>query len=179
MIDSGKMTTIARPYAAAAFEYAMAKKALPAWETFLQSAASITNDAALQEMFASPAVSKKALADLYCDVLKPQLDAHKTNFLLLLAANSLLSVLPEISNLFTRARVEAEKKITVTVTSAAPLDKKYEQKLIDALTKRLDREVDLHSEVDTNLLGGVIVRAGDIVIDGSIRGKLLRLNEFI
>ena len=179
MIDSGKMTTIARPYAAAAFEYAIAKKALPAWETFLQSAASITKDAALKELFAIPSVSKKALADLYCDMLKPQLDAHKTNFLQLLAANSRLSVLPEISDLFTRARIEAEKKITVTVTSASPLDEKYEQKLIDALTKRLDRQVDLHSEVDPHLLGGIIVRAGDIVIDGSIRGKLLRLNEFI
>ena len=179
MIDSGKMTTIARPYATAAFAVASAKKALPAWETFLQSAASITQDAAVQRLFSSPSGSQGALVDLYCDLLKPQLDTEKTNFLRLLAENSRLNTLPEIARLFGEARISAEKKITVMVTSAAVLDKTYEAKLVKALSIRLQREVELETAVDKNLLGGVVVRAGDIVIDGSIRGKLLRLNEFI
>ncbi|MES2217602.1 MAG: F0F1 ATP synthase subunit delta [Pseudomonadota bacterium] len=179
MIDSGKMTTIARPYAAASFEYAIAHQALPAWETFLQSAASITNDAAIKKLFASPNLQKQDLAELYCNLLQPQLDNEKKNFLRLLAENLRLEALPEIAKLFAEARAAAEKKITVTVTSAAPLDEKYQQTLIAALTKRLQREVELENEVDETLLGGVVVRAGDIVIDGSIRGKLLRLNEFI
>jgi F-type H+-transporting ATPase subunit delta len=179
MIDSSKLTTIARPYAAAAFEVASANKALAPWETFLQSAASIANDAAIQELFASPGLDKALLAELFCNLLQPQLDAEKTNFLRLLAENSRLNALPEMARLFGEARTLAEKKITVSVTSAVALDKNYEAKLVAALTKRLQRDVELHTEVDANLLGGVIVRAGDMVIDGSIRGKLLRLNEFI
>ena len=179
MIDSGKLTTIARPYANAAFEYALAKKSLPAWETFLQSAASLTRDASMKKMLASPQAVKKTLADLYCDLLKPQLDAERTNFLRLLAENSRLVALPEIAELFAVARAEAEKKLTVSVISAAKLTDDYKKKLIAALTKRLNREVELQCEVDEHLLGGVIVRAGDTVIDGSIRGKLSRLNEFI
>jgi F-type H+-transporting ATPase subunit delta len=179
MIDSGKLTTIARPYAAAAFEYALAKKALPAWEMLLQSAASITRDPSIKKLLVSPKAAKKALGDLYCDLLAPQLDTEKTNFVRLLAENSRLIALPEIAALFAIARAEAEKKLTVTVSSADELSDAYKQKLVGALTKRLDREVELQCDVDTNLLGGVIVRAGDTVIDGSIRGKLLRLNEFI
>jgi F-type H+-transporting ATPase subunit delta len=179
MIDSGKMMTIARPYAAAAFAVASAKKALPAWETFLQSAASITQDVSMQNLFLNPVGKQGSLVDLYLDLLKPQLDSERTNFLRVLAENFRLNVLPQIAQLFGEARTEAEKKITVTVTSATPLDKSYEAKLVKALTKRLEREVDLQTEVDESLLGGVVVRAGDIVIDGSIRGKLLRLNEFI
>jgi F-type H+-transporting ATPase subunit delta len=179
MIDSGKMTTIARPYATAAFAVASAKKALPAWETFLQSAASITQDAAIQRLFVAPGSNQGSLVDLYCDLLKPQLDTEKTNFLRVLAENSRLTTLPEIARLFGEARTAAEKKITVTVTSAAALDKTYEARLVKALTQRLQREVELETAVDESLLGGVVVRAGDVVIDGSIRGKLLRLNEFI
>jgi F-type H+-transporting ATPase subunit delta len=179
MIDSGKMMTIARPYAAAAFAVASAKKALPAWETFLQSAASITQDDSVRQLFLNPTGKQTGLVDLYLDLLKPQLDSEKTNFLRILAENSRLNVLPQIAQLYGEARTEAEKKITVTVTSAVELEKSYEAKLVKALTKRLEREVYLQTEVDKTLLGGVIVRAGDIVIDGSIRGKLLRLNEFI
>ena len=178
-MDSGKMTTLARPYVAAAFEYALAKKDLPAWEAMLDAAASVTRDEQVQTLLETPGLSSNALADFYFDLLKSNLDAEKTNFLRLLADNNRLAVLPDIALLFKEARAAQEKTLTVEVVSAAPLDDDYKQKLIAALTERFQRQVELQCEVDKNLLGGVLVRAGDTVIDGSIRGKLNRLNEFI
>ena len=173
------MTTIARPYATAVFEYALANNDLPAWETVLQSAAAITQDAAVADLLASPDMTVSQLSDLYCDLLGSRLDAPKKNFIRLLAENERLAILPDILHSFQASRAAQEKKIAVQVTSATELDAAYQQKLVQALTKRLQRQVELTCEIDPAILGGVIVRAGDMVIDGSIRGKLARLNEFI
>lgn len=179
MMTSGKLTTIARPYVAAAFECALAKNALPAWETLLKAAATITEDSAAHVILATPGITSKQLADFYCDILMPYLDAERTNFIRLLAENNRLTVLPDIYALFKEARAAQEQTIVVQVQSAVPLEEAYKQKLVKALTKRLQRQVELQCEIDPSLLGGVLVRAGDTVIDGSIRGKLNRLNEFI
>jgi F-type H+-transporting ATPase subunit delta len=179
MMNSGKMTTIARPYVAAAFECAEAKNALPAWETMLNNAAQLTADAKVQALLATPGMTTEALGDFYCDLLATSLDTERTNFIRLLAENKRLSVLPDIAQLFQEARASREKTMKVEVWSAIPLDEAYQQKLITALTRRLQRQVTLQCEIDPALLGGVLVRAGDLVIDGSIRGKLNRLNEFI
>ena len=173
------MTTIARPYATAVFEYALAEKDLQAWETLLQSATRITLNPSVAALLASPSVTTSQLIDLYCDLLASQLDAPKKNFIRLLAENERLSVLPDILTSFQASRAAQEKTVAVQVTSAVTLDDAYQQKLALALTKRLQRQVALQCKVDPALLGGVIVRAGDTVIDGSIRGKLARLNEFI
>jgi F-type H+-transporting ATPase subunit delta len=173
------MTTIARPYATAVFEYALAEKNLPAWETMLQSAANITLNTSVSELLSSPTMTPSQLADLYCDLLASQLDAPKKNFIRLLAENERLAILPDILKSFQVSRAAQEKTLVVQVTSAATLDDTYQQKLVKALTTRMQRQVELQCEVDPSLLGGVIVRAGDTVIDGSIRGKLARLNEFI
>jgi F-type H+-transporting ATPase subunit delta len=179
MMDSSKMTTLARPYAAAAFEFASEKKALPAWQAMLQAAANITQHPGVAKLLASPGTTEKQLADLYCDLLAAQLDTQRENFLRLLAENSRLPLLPEIASLFLEARAAVEKTVDVQVISAEPLNADYQQKLVQALTKRLQRQVELHCEVDPDLLGGAIIRAGDTVIDGSIRGKLTRMSEFI
>lgn len=178
-MDSGKLTTIARPYAAAAFEYALANNALPEWETLLQSAATITDNATVINLLNSPDATPKKLSDLYCGVLGKTLNAQQKNFIQLLAENERLAVMPAIAALFSQARAEHEKTLSVEVTSAATLSPAYQQKLVTALTKRLQRQVELQCSVDPALLGGVVIRAGDTVIDGSIRGKLTRLNEFL
>jgi F-type H+-transporting ATPase subunit delta len=172
-------TTIARPYAKAAFEYALAKHELPVWETMLQAAASLTDDKSIVRMLASPKVSQKELADLFCEILKPMLNAERKNFISLLAENKRLSALPAIKMAFEDLRAEYEKTLTVQVTSAIALDEPYQLKITQALTKRLQRKVSLECNVDPELLGGVIVHAGDLVLDGSVRGKLNRLIEFI
>jgi F-type H+-transporting ATPase subunit delta len=174
-----KLTTIARPYALAAFEYALANHDLASWEAMLQTAATVSEDKTMMQLFGSPEVTQKELADLFCDILVKTLDAEKKNFILLLAEYERLEVLPEIVELFVSYRADYERKITVQIISAISLTEAYQQKFIDSLTRRLKRKVSLECEVDESLLGGAMIRAGDMVIDGSIRGKLNRLIESI
>jgi len=174
---TGELTTIARPYANAAFEYALDKNDLSNWEVMLLSAATLVSQPKVNLLLSSPEVSSIQLAELFTDVLSKVLDTAKTNFLQLLAENKRLSVLPEIAALFKAYREDYEKIMNVQVTSAIELSESYQEKLIKKLTHRLKRRVTLECEVDPLLLGGAIVRAGDMVIDGSVRGKLNRLLE--
>jgi F-type H+-transporting ATPase subunit delta len=169
------MTTVARPYAAAAFEYALAKQDLPAWETMLQAAAQITQDASVVQLLLSPTVSKTELADFYCDILATQLDENRKNFIRLLAENGRLLILPEIAELVKKHKAAAEQTVVVQVSSAVPLDDAYQQKLMHSLAKRFQRQVSLQCKVDPTLIGGILIRADDTVIDGTVRGKLTRL----
>lgn len=177
MMTSGKLTTIARPYVAAAFEYALANKDVAAWEAMLDAAAVVSQDSSVAGLLASPTVTKAQLTDLYFDILNPLLDANKKNFIRLLADNNRLGILPDIAESFKASHAAQEKKLSVQVFSATPLNNAYQQKLAKALSVRLQRQVDMQCEIDPTLLGGVIVHAGDLVIDGSVRGKLTRLRE--
>lgn len=174
---SGKLTTLARPYASAAFEYALDKNALAEWDDMLKNAALIVEDPAVKALLTSPAVTSKQLMDLFTTVLAKVLDRQKKNFIGLLAANKRLPLLPDIAALFDSLKADYEKTLTVSVVSAVSLDEAYQQKLVKSLTKRLQRQVSLECEIDPSLLGGAVITAGDRVIDGSIRGKLNRLFE--
>lgn len=176
---TGKLTTLARPYAVAAFEYAVAHNVVSSWEAMLDAAAEVTRNAAVSRLLTNPALTTQQQADLYCSVLAKMLDAEQTNFIKLLAQNHRLTILPDAAALFKSYRAELDKTLTVDVTSAVALDDRYQQKLVQALTKRYQRQVKLECHVDAAILGGAIIRAGDNVIDGSIRGKLNRLVEFI
>jgi F-type H+-transporting ATPase subunit delta len=171
------MTTLARPYAVAAFETALDKDALASWAGMLNNAAQVIQDNQVVHLLGNPLITAKQLIDLICDVLNPILDTEKKNFLSILAENKRLPLLPDIAALFTMYCAEHEKSINVDVISAVRLDAVYQQKLVQSLTKRLQRNVSLNCTVDPELLGGVLVRAGDTVIDGSVRGKLNRLFE--
>ncbi len=173
----GDMTTIARPYAIAAFEYALQKNALSAWERMLHSAVLLVKEKMIGTLLSSPSVDKTKIANLFCDVLSAVLDTEKRNFILLLAENNRLPILPDIAQLFANYRAEYEKSMTVQVTSAIALDEQYQHKLAASLTKRLKKQVSLQCAIDATLLGGIVIRAGDVVIDGSVRGKLNRLYE--
>ncbi len=170
-------TTLARPYAAAAFSVALQKKALAAWDDMLQSAALWAEDKRVCLLLSDPAVTKQKLADFSCSVLSSVLDTEKRNFIRLLAEKNRLPILPDIAKLFTAYRAEEEKTVTVQVISTVMLDEPYKQKLAAALAKRWQKQVSLQCTIDPSLLGGIIVKAGDDVIDGSIRGKLNRLYE--
>jgi F-type H+-transporting ATPase subunit delta len=173
----GNTTTIARPYATAAFDYALQKNELPAWENFLHSAAYVAEDNTVRLLLSSPDITRKKIADFFCEVLSALLDTEKQNFIYLLAENNRLAVLRGIADLFANYRAEQEKRMTVQVVSAITLDENYQQKLAATLTKKLQREVSLQCTIDPTLLGGVIVKAGDKVMDGSVRSKLNRLYE--
>lgn len=176
MITS-ELTTIARPYARAAFEYALANNELPAWEGMLRSAAAMVEQKTIVRALSSPDITNKELADLFCEVLAKVLDQERKNFIRILAENKRLPVLPDIVALFAQYRAEYDKAITVDLISANALDEQFKDKFIKKLTKRLQRKVSLQCEVDPALIGGAMVRAGDMVIDGSVRGKLNRLLE--
>jgi F-type H+-transporting ATPase subunit delta len=176
---NGKMITIARPYAAAAFEYALANKDIVAWEAMLQSAVLVAQTPAVMQLLASPKLTSVQLADFFCDIMASQLNDERRNFMRLLAENHRLAALPDITELFRAYRAAQEKTITVNVVSATALTDVYQTKLIQALAKRLQRQVELQCEVDPLVLGGAIIRAGDTVIDGSVRGKLTRLLDFL
>lgn len=174
---TGELTTIARPYAQAAFEYAVSKNELAAWEGMLHSAAKIVQQKEVINLLNNPKMTNQQMAELFCDVLEKMLDVEKKNFIRILAENKRLLVLPDIAALFTNYRAEKEKTVEVEIVSAFPLDETYKDKFINSLTRRLQRAVSLQCDVDATLLGGAIVRAGDLVIDGSVRGKLNRLLE--
>ena len=172
------LTSIARPYALAAFEYARDKQQLPTWKAFLESASTVAEHPSVARLLANPETSSTTLIDLFQGVLAAMLDSEQKNFLLLLAQNKRLLVLPEITRLFNTYYAAYEKLSTVRVITAVNIDEEFRQKLAQALTKRVLKEVTLECEVDPAILGGAIIHIGDRVIDGSIRGKLTRLLEF-
>jgi F-type H+-transporting ATPase subunit delta len=168
-------TTVARPYAKAAFEEAQSANHLGAWSESLRTASSVVQDPSVRRLLGNPSVTNADLAKLVTDLAQPQLDDQGRNFVQTLAENRRLAYLPEISTLFDELKDQAEGVIDVTVTSAAPLDKGQEETLSGALARRLKRQIRLHCETDPSLLGGAVLRAGDLVIDGSVRTRLDRI----
>jgi F-type H+-transporting ATPase subunit delta len=168
-------TTIARPYAKAAFQEALADKRLTQWSETLRAAAIAVRDPRVHELLGSPSVSGEDLAQLVMGVTGTALDEHAQNFFRTLAENHRLGYLPEISALFDKYKDEAESVVDVTVTSAAPIDAAQQQALTKALERKLKRSVRLHCDTDSTLIGGAVLRAGDTVIDGSLLSRLKRI----
>ena len=167
--------TIARPYARAAFETARARRQLAEWSRALTAAAAGVADPAVQGLLGSPKLPKSQLAQIFIELVGQELGEHGANFIRLLAENRRLGLLPEIAQGFEALRADAERTIEATVISASPLGDEERAALARALKKRLNREVTLQCETDSRLIGGAVIRAGDLVIDGSVRGKLERL----
>jgi F-type H+-transporting ATPase subunit delta len=168
-------STIARPYAVAAFELAKEQADLARWSDMLGYAAVVASDELMQKYIGNPAVSQDAMSRLMIEICGDQLNEIGKNFIKVLIANNRLDVLPEIVVLYNQLRADAEKTVDAEVISAFPLSEAQQSALIEGLKKRLGREVNLVSKVDENLLGGAIVRAGDLVIDGSVSGQLDKL----
>jgi F-type H+-transporting ATPase subunit delta len=167
--------TIARPYAKAAFESAHQHNALERWSTVLATASSVVQDERVAGLLSSPRVTPEQLSGLIGEIVGGNLDEQTRNFLATLASNRRLALLPEIASMYEGLRAEAENTADVQVVSAVELNEAQKQRLVSALKKRLQREVRLHVEVDASLIGGAIVRAGDFVIDGSLKARLDRL----
>lgn len=167
--------TIARPYARAAFDYARDANALAAWSALLANASAALADERVAALIGNPHVRNPELVELLLDVAGGAGNEHARNFLRLLTENRRLGALPEIAAQFEALRADVENTIDVTVTSALPLTAEQSAKLSAALAKRLQRTVRLHAEIDPSLIGGAVVRAGDFVVDGSLRGRVERL----
>jgi F-type H+-transporting ATPase subunit delta len=167
--------TVARPYARAAFQEARAENRLSHWSDALRLAAEVVQDARVQSLLGNPQVTPEQLAQFFVDLAGPSLGEHGGNFVRTLAANRRLAYLPEISAQFETLKDEAEGSADVTVTSAATLNATQQEQLSAALERRLKRKVRLHCAVDPQLIGGAILRAGDLVIDGSLSSRLQRI----
>ena len=168
-------STIARPYARAAFDEARADKRLGPWFDALNVGAAVVSDARVQSLLGDPLVTPAQLAQLVIDIAGPGLGEHGKNFVQTLAENRRLGYLPEIASIFGELKDAEEGIVDVTVTSAAPLDQQQQLTLTEALARKLKRQVRLHCETDKALIGGAVLRAGDLVIDGSLRTRLDRI----
>lgn len=169
--------TVARPYAKAAFAQAKAGGSLSSWSGALARAAAAVSDERVRGLFGSPKVTAAQLADLVSGVAGSDLSQDGRNFIALLAENKRLPFLPEISQIFDQLKADAERVVDVSITSAVPMGVDEQGKLVAALEKRFDRKVRVESAVDASLIGGAVVRAGDLTIDGSVKARLARLAQ--
>ena len=170
-----EFTTIARPYAQAAFKLAQQTQALAAWSDMLGVAAVIAADPDMRKLLDNPRVTADQLAELFIDIGGERFDDSGRNLIRLLAERRRLLVLPEIFGLFEQFKSEAEGAVTAQLITAFPATDAQKATVAAALKKRFGRDVQLEYITDPSLMGGAIVRAGDLVIDGSVRGKLTRL----
>lgn len=168
--------TVARPYALAAFDEARKNNDLKNWSDVLLTAVAAVENAQVRALITSPRVPRQQLQELMLALCGGEkLSKPVRNFIKLLAEAQRLIVLPEIAAIFEVMRAEAEKSVDVVVTSAFDLNDAQKQKITAAMKKRLGREIRLSCETDNKLLGGIVIRAGDKVIDGSARTHLTEL----
>jgi F-type H+-transporting ATPase subunit delta len=167
--------TIARPYAKAAFMSARDAKVLPAWSEALRTASGFVADSRVTDLVTSPKMSIDQLVSLFAGLGETGIDGHWQNFIRLLATNKRLEVLPQIAEQYELLRAQYENELDVQVTSAVAMNAEQQSQLAAALKKRFQRDVRMTTSVDPSLLGGAVIHAGDLVIDGSIHGRLQRL----
>ena len=166
--------TLARPYARAAFELASSGKSLGEWAAKLAFAAQAAADPQVRSLFGNPRVGPAELASLFLPEGEPA-DSTFAGFVKLLADNQRLQALPEIAALFEEQKREAEKVLQVRVRTASPIDASETARLKDALKRRFGRDIELEQAIDPSVIGGAVIDAGDVVIDGSVRGRLHQL----
>ncbi len=167
--------TTARPYAKAIFAIARKGNTLADTAAGLTLAAQVVADPRVSPLLGSPHVTAAQLAEFVTGVAGGKLDENGRNFVSLLAQNRRLGFLPEIAALFEQMKSEVENAVDVEVTSATSLTPDQESRYAAALQKKLGRNVRLQTKVDDSLLGGAVLKAGDLVIDGSIKGRLERM----
>lgn len=169
--------TLARPYAKAAFEFASAAKKVDAWQSMLDFVAALVTQAEVVKQLGNPALGKEGKVAFLLELCEDGSNDELANFLRILGENGRLTLLPAISEQFALLKAESERSLEVEVESAFELTAAQLKTLAAALSKRLDRTVQPKATVNPALIGGLHIRAGDLVIDGSIRGKLNKLAE--
>lgn len=167
--------TIARPYAQAAFQYAVENNDVDAWQNMLALSTALSDDSSMKSILISDRRSSE-IATLFIQMLGNELDDSGRNFIKLMAYNGRLSLLPEVLTLFLFYRQEKEKRVEIEVISASALTTKQLDAIQQSMESRLNKSVVLSEKIDESLISGFILRAGDLVIDSSIKGRLNRLS---
>lgn len=179
-------TTLARPYAQALFELASADGALADWSAALDAAGTLVALPEVAELVGDPSISEARLLEMLQSLLgelPPATpltgDGHGRNFLKLLIANDRVGLLPEIAERFQALKLQAENTVDVTITTAAAMDDSQENQITQALRARLGRDINVTTAINEDLIGGAVIRAGDFVIDGSVRTKLTKMSALL
>jgi F-type H+-transporting ATPase subunit delta len=176
---AGELTTIARPYAEAALAHAEAAGKLDLWSEMLGLLAVVVEDPQLRERIGDPSLGRDNLETLLLEIVGSRFNQEGANFVRLLVRNGRLDVVSEIAALYEKLKNERQGTLEVHITSAFALQAQQKKQLADALQARFGKQVQITAEKDPSLIGGVRIRAGDLVIDGSVRAKLRQLaNEF-
>ncbi|MBW3141719.1 F0F1 ATP synthase subunit delta [Ferrimonas balearica] len=171
-----ELTTVARPYAKAAFEFAVEKQAVDQWAQMLAFLAEVTVNETVADLL-SGQVNAEQLAQIFIQIGGEQIDEHGQNLIKVMAENGRLVALPAVAQQFIELREEWQKEITAEVQSAVELSDEQQANIAASLEQRLARKVKLNCSVNPELIAGVVITAGDLVIDGSVRGKLSRLSD--
>ncbi len=168
-------TTLARPYAAAAFKQAVVEDQLDNWSEMVAFLKAVSGDRSMVGVLADPRVTAERKAELLLAIGNGHLSKTGENFVRVLAANGRLGLLPEICELFSAQMSAHVGRTQVEIIAAFKVSAKFRQMITGAMANRLGREVELAVSEDESLLGGAIIRAGDLVIDASLRGRLTAL----
>lgn len=165
-------TTVARPYARAIYQQAVETSAVDSWSDALALMSAVADNAEMRALMDSPQFGGEQKAELMLKVVGDKLSAQQQNLLKLLAENGRLKTLAEIARQFEAYRAEAEGKIDAEVVSAFPLTREQEVSITNMLKAKLGREVSISTSTDESLIGGVVIKAGDTIIDGSMKSQL-------
>ena len=174
-----ELTTAARPYARAVFEMAEKSGQLSEWSDMLGFMSVMANDEQVIDLLASPKMAKQSGANAFIELADGKFNDEAKNLVSMLAENDRLSLLPEMSNIYEVLKDEAEGSVEAIVTAAKKLTQEEEKSISGALKKRLGKKVKLKVSVNEALLGGAIIQAGDLVIDGSLRGRLSKMTSVV
>ena len=169
------LSNIARPYAKAVFELAREGSGFKSWSEALQSLQALLADTKLAALIANPALSRTDLGAVLTQALGGKLPGEAVTLVRLLVENGRLSAVADIARQYEALRAEAEQRVEVEVTSAVAVEPAQQNALAAAVKRRVDRDVAVSWKIDPALIGGAVIRAGDLVIDGSVSGELERL----
>lgn len=167
-----EITTIARPYAEAAFDIARGDNALPQWSEMLRFLSALVLDSQVAALLDNPKLAESEKESLLLSVAGDRVPAIGRNFLRVLVEADRVALLPEIARLFDKLKAEAEGVAQATIQTAYPLDEAQVRELTSALERRFGKRIEATVEVDRSLIGGARIAVGDTVIDGSVRAKL-------
>ena len=170
-----ELTTAARPYANAVYQLAAQSSALATWGDALALMSLVSTDAAIVEKLSSPQLSKERKGELLLAVIGDKLDDQQKNLVRLMAENNRLVLLPTVAELYEQYRADAEGHIVAEVTSAFPLSDEQQASIASALKNKMGRDVTITTSTDKSLIGGVVIKAGDTIIDGSMKARLAAL----
>ena len=169
-------TTVARPYAKAAFDFAVEHQSVDRWQQMLAFATEVAGNEQMTDLL-SGALAPEALSETFIAVCGDQLDEAGQNLMKVMAENGRLPALTAVLEQFIQLRAAYDATAEVEVISSVTLSDEQLTKISAAMEKRLSRKVKLNCKIDKSVMAGVIIRAGDMVIDGSVRGRLARLAD--